>query len=305
MRAKIGLGMVFGFAALMGGTFGCKTMVTIRGVQPAPVGLGATKQIMVFHSEGRRSARETLIAKLIAKARSGGYFQVTDRGEEGATVKIAGMTATVEGGKGGLEAGQVGARIDVLEWEAAKDTIDKQYRETVGTGKGKKTVTKTKSVKVVNGSVLLGVTLFGVSGKAYFAEKEFKGTSQLEGSDSDAAIDAAADNVVGEILAQITPMPYQQQVELDTDDAGQETIIDIAKKGAIQEAVDKMKAYVEANPSNAAAAYNLAVFVEATGDYTTALAYYEKALSLGNKPLYSDARAACAKRVADQDALTK
>ena len=51
-------------------------------------------------------------------------------------------------------------------------------------------------------------------------------------------------------------------------------------------------------PRNASAAYNLAVLTEATGDYATALEYYDRALSLGYKEYYATARAACARRLA-------
>ncbi len=295
--------VVFCLAASLATVSGCKSLVTIHGVKPAQVNLGATKQLQIFHTEGRRSAREAIIEKMIAQARHGGYFQVQDRTEEGAEVKIAGRTASVEGGSGGLAAGQVGVRIDVLEWNSERDTKETEYQETVGSGKKKRTVTKTKTIKIVRGNVLLGVTLFDDSGKAIWAEKEIQGTAELEGNDKDAAIEQAADDAVAQILSQITPMPYQQQVELDTDDEQQDPIIELAKKGAIAQAAEDMEKYVEAHPNNAAAAYNLAVFIEASGDYQAALSRYDKALSLGNKSLYSTARAACAKRVADQQAL--
>jgi tetratricopeptide (TPR) repeat protein len=71
-----------------------------------------------------------------------------------------------------------------------------------------------------------------------------------------------------------------------------------AEAGNIARAADDARRYLDQHPDNAGAAYNLAVFLEAMGEYEEALAMYDRALSLGNKSFYVKARAGCARRLA-------
>ena len=52
-----------------------------------------------------------------------------------------------------------------------------------------------------------------------------------------------------------------------------------------------------------AAAYNQAVLLDALGERYEALAWYDHALELGYQDYYASARAACARRIADAEAL--
>ncbi|MCI0637344.1 MAG: hypothetical protein L0206_26015, partial [Actinobacteria bacterium] len=102
-------------------TAGCTTTMSIRSMQPGVVPIGSAKHIVLLGGEGRRSAREFVGQALVQQARAHGYFSVEDRSEEGLSVNVAGRQAEVEGGKFALEAEQVGLRIDVLEWNAARE----------------------------------------------------------------------------------------------------------------------------------------------------------------------------------------
>src|SRR5204863_313279 len=101
---------------------GCAPTLKVNVLQPAPVNLGAAKKLSVVQSEGRRSAREFVIEELLRGARSGGYFQAADRTEEGISVKVAGRSVQVGGGRGpGQAPDEIGLRIDVLDWSAHQE----------------------------------------------------------------------------------------------------------------------------------------------------------------------------------------
>lgn len=277
----------------------CGSSITIQTLRPAPNNLGANQKIDILHTTGRRSARETVIAQLQQQARTRGFFQVKDASEKGIEVKIAGRTVTLSDGSM-VPAGTVGMRIDVLEWGANKETKTEEYIE-----KGKK---RTRSRSVYTGKALLGVTVFNASGKAVLAEKEYEGRSSMGSGNANesAARDMAGVDAVRRLLNDITPLPVRFNVKLDSSDKGQKDIIKAAEAGNLPKATADLKAYLKANPNNPAGTYNLAVFTDATGDYTTALGLYDKAIQ-GNPKAdwYSDARQGCAKRQAQSAALTE
>src|SRR5215510_1466396 len=103
---------------------GCVTTVAIRSMEPGAVPVGSTKHLVLLGGEGRRSAREFVGETLVQQCRARGYFSVEDKSESGLSVRVAGRQASVEGGKFALEPEQAGVRIDVLEWNAARDEED-------------------------------------------------------------------------------------------------------------------------------------------------------------------------------------
>ena len=286
---------------------GCVSMLTLNVLQPAPVNFGAAKRLSVVQSEGRRSAREVLIADLMKQVRSGGYFTGADRSEEGITVKVAGRNVLLTGGAQPQAKDEIYVRIDVLEWtsESGTTTISESYTE--GTGKEKKTLTRKREVPAHVGKVLLGITASNQKGKALLAEKEYTGASSVEKSKGDAAsaTETAGRSALALFLAEITPRTVKKQVRLDDEDAGQKPILAVAKKGNLAQAVTEMTAYRAQNPKNPSAAYNLAVLLDATGDYEAAMPAYTEACSQSTKDFYVTAKAECAKRLADQQALNQ
>ena len=117
-------------------------------------------------------------------------------------------------------------------------------------------------------------------------------------------IELAAARAVQRFLADVTPRERTVRVRLDDDDPGQAKILETAEGGAIAQAAGDARRYLQAHPSNASAAYNLAVLLDAMGRYQEALDTYDRALSLGGKDYYLHARADCARRLANQQALS-
>jgi tetratricopeptide (TPR) repeat protein len=271
---------------------GCAPKLYVNVLQPAEVNLGAAKKLSVMQSEGRRSAREQVIQQMISQARSDGYFTVADRSEEGITVKVAGRSVNVTGGKAAQPAEEIGLRIDVLEWSANKDT------QPVKDSKGN--VTGSRSVWA--GKVLLGVTAFNAAGKAYLAEKEYE-AKQTSEKGEDEAIKASADAAVRRVLHDITPTYVQKAIRLDDADESQKPIIEMAKNGSVPQAIEEERGVVQKNPNSAPAVYNLAVLLDSQGQYKEALDFYGKAITLASKDFYVTMKTECAKRLADAEAL--
>lgn len=292
------LGLAVAAVCCLGMFTACTSSLPIKTLEPGPVNLGATKQLSIVSGEGRRSARETVYNKVIEQARSRGYFTVDDRSEEGIEVKIAGRTATMEGGEQGLADDTVGLRIDVLEWDASQNVRTSTKTDSKGNE-------RTVETRMTEGEVVLAVTAFDKEGKTFIAEKEYvgKASSSDKSVSEDTVIDRAAEDAVRRMLADITPKQVTRKVRLDDDEEAMEPFIETAQAGNIAQAITDLKAYREKNPNSSAAAYNLAVLTDATGDYDAALALYDKAMSLGNKDFYSKARAACASRKAAAEAL--
>jgi hypothetical protein len=270
-------------------------------MQPGPVNLGATDHITIVQGEGRRSARETIFQEIMSQSRTLGYYTIEDRSEEGIEVNIAGRTVTIEGAQSPvLKDGQMGLRVDVIEWDAEQATKTETYTDNNGNE-------RTRSKVVTEADVVLGVTLFDITGEAILAETEYVGEYATEDKNAseDSVIKSAARSAVAQFLGDITPKPVTRDVRIDDSDDGQEKIIETAEAGNLAQAVKDLEKYLKEDPNNAAAVYNLAVFVDATGDYKGAMALYDEALSMSSKDFYSEARAACAKRLADAQALKK
>ena len=282
--------ILLALAVFAGGT-GCATKVSIRTLKPGRISLGAVQQLVLFDGEGRRSAREVVAQEFLRETRSRGYFTTEDRSEADVVIRLAGRRAVIEGAGGTLSNGQAGVRIDVLDWTSGRD-IDEVWEKDEEGNRIK------VEIAVHRGTALLAVSIFDSDGQAYLAETEYVGdvTDDLD-TPREQLLDHAARDAVAQLLDDITPVPVVSRVRLDDDDPGQEMILEAAKAGNISQAAADAERYLERNPMNAPAAYNLAVFLEALGRFEAALASYDNALSLGNKAFYVRARAACARRL--------
>src|SRR5438132_8788381 len=89
---------------------GCAPRLYVNVLQPAAVNFGAAKKLTIYESQGRKSARDELLQELTSQARASGYFTVTDKSEQGLTVKLSGNSATLSGP---LPADEVAMRVDV------------------------------------------------------------------------------------------------------------------------------------------------------------------------------------------------
>lgn len=292
--------LVLGTAAMM--STGCVSTLAVRAMQPARVNFGAAKQLVIVQSEGRRSAREELITEIQNQARGGGHWVTTDRTEEGITLKAVGRNVQVAGAPTTQSADEVWMRIDVLEWSAYPDSrMEPIYERNKKTGE--QVQVGEREVRFVRGKVLLAVTAANAQGRALLAETEYE--ADAEGSSEDDARIAAGKRAVAKFLYDITPVPVVRQVRLDEDDKGQEKILKLAKDGNLTAAIAEMRAYLQANPNNAIAQYNLAVFLDAAGDYDEALEMVNAALRNSTKDYYASMRGTVQKHIADAQALNQ
>lgn len=288
--------VVMAFAATL--AVGCAPTLKVNVLQPARVNLGASKRLTVVQTEGRKGARDFLIDELTRQARTGGHFQVTDRSDEGIVVKVAGRSVQiVNAGSGPAQsADEIGVRIDVNDWDAEKKT------ETI-TEKDSKGVEHSREVKFYEAKTVASVTAFTSTGKAMLAEQEYEAVGR--GEDKDQAIGNAGRELVSRVLRDITPTYVTKHIRMDDDDKAQKPIIEVAREGNVPRAITEMESYVQSNPQNSAALYNLAVLLDASGKYPEALELYTKAISLSAKDYYVDMKAECAKRLANQQALSQ
>lgn len=276
---------------------GCATTMSIRSMQPGAVPIGSAKHLVLLGGEGRRSAREFVGQALVQQCRAQGYFSFEDRSEEGLSVRIAGRQASVEGGSFTLAPEQAGLRIDVLEWNA--DSGEQEITCTDANGQQ-----YLKRVPVMNGHVLLAVTLFEPAGRAFLAETEYEGwASTPTSAPREESIECAARQAIATFLNDVTPMQVVTRVRLDDEDSGQDAFLETASRGGTAQAAHDLEAYFQQNPNNASAAYNLAVLREAMGDFRSALEWYDRALALGGQDFYAQARAGCAHRLSAAEAL--
>jgi tetratricopeptide (TPR) repeat protein len=278
---------------------GCTRTIPIRSLRPGPISLGAVRDLVILDGHGRRSARELVYLEMAHQARTGAYFSLRDRSEDGIEVQIAGRRAIVYAETPGLEPGEAGLRVDVVEWITYRDLEDVERRREDGTR-------YLETVHTFNADVVLSVSLFDDSGRTVIAEREYYGGYSTEetGISRDEILELAAQEAVYFLFADITPRHVTTRVRLDDDDPGQEFILETARAGNVAQAAAEARLYAKLHPLNPGAAYNLAVLLDAMGEYAEALAMYDEALSLGNKSYYVGARAGCAQRLAAQQSLS-
>jgi len=276
---------------------GCASYITVQSERPGPVNVGATKTLVMLDGAGRRSATEFVAQEFQSTARTAGYFRIVDKSESGVTLALAGGTATVENATEALEAGAAYLKIDVLDWTADKTTNSNTDKEG-----------KTTTVTTNTGTVVLAVTLAGADGHAVLAEKDYEDTWSSSSKDvsKDDVIENAGRAAINQILSDITPVNVAARVRIDTSDKAQKPFIATAKEGNFSQAVDDLRAYIHENANNGAAYYNMALFIDAMGNYSEAMGAYDRAIELsgGSKSFYTAARAACARRQADLEALS-
>ncbi len=277
---------------------GCAPRLVISSMQPGNINVGSVERVKIIDGQGRRSAREFLNHEAASQLRSGGYFSVLDISESGAHLQISGRTASLEGHE--LSSGEAVIRFDVYEWTGDTETRKEVEEDREGNE-------QVKEVRYGIGTVVMGVTLVDAYGRAIVSEREYEKTLEIEADNRDAAIEAAARAAVAEFVRDITPSRVERRVRLDNSDDAQKPIIETARRGSLIQAVDDMQRYVDANPSSPSAHYNLAVFLDALGHYRQALSLYDEAIRIAGAPprYYTDARAQCAMRLSEAEALAR
>jgi hypothetical protein len=281
-------------------TTGCAPTMRVRVLKPAPVNLGTVKQLALVQSEGRPRARDTILGELKRQTRQDGYFQIKDRLDAGMAIKVTGDSARFldEGGTASLQPDEVGLRLDVAEWDADMESTTVDVKDKDGK------VTGTERVDYYQAEVVLVATVFHPSGKALISEREYRASAQ-DSNDKNNALWSASVNAVSKLLRDITPSYVTQEIRMDDDDDGQKPIIQLAEQGNVPAALSNMQGYVQSHPDNASALYNLAVLLDASGRYSEALEYYDRAIALSNKDYYMRMKQECTLRKSNQEALAQ
>lgn len=275
---------------------GCGPSLDVEVLQPARVNLGGGRRLTVIQTEGLHSARGFVVDEFMRQTREGGFFQVSDRTQEGMVVKVTGSSVVVYGGTGPAQAvDEIGVRLDVLDWDVLRES--RLVTETAPDG----STVQREEVRYVS-EVIVAATAFNVRWQALLAEHEYH--TGAAAPTAEEALQAAGAEAMRQLLKDVTPTVRRQYLRFDDTDSHQEPIIEVAQHDNLPRAIEEMRAYVAAHPELASAHYNLAVLLDASGQYPEALDVYSRAIEMHPKELYVDAKADCARRLADWQALT-
>jgi tetratricopeptide (TPR) repeat protein len=242
----------------------CAPRLYVNVLRPAPVNLGAAKRLLVISADGRLDARERVMRELMSQTNGAGYFTVTER----------------PGGQ--PAAGEVALSLNVLEYGATPDPTSEKHTGFIG-------------------KVVLAVTATDANGRAVVTGKQYVGNLTGDGGEED-ALSASTHLAVAALLDDLTPSFARQAIELDEEDEAQRPIVKLARRGDLKGATAAERELLQGAPT-AAAAFNLGALLDAQGEYGEALQFYDQALQLGSKALYVETRGACARRLADTQAL--
>ncbi len=284
---------------------GCRTYIPITRYVPGRINIGAAKMLVLVQVKGRSSARQEVAAALTAAVRAGNYFDLQDRRDAGGDVVPSGDRVQLRGVEA-PGAGELGLMIEVYQL-----TLTDSYREETSThyvsraNGARDRVDEITEIPVTDAELVIGITLFDRTGRAILSEAEYVGRHS---GDADRVGRAAIRSAVGRaalrrFFKEITPRRVREYVMVDKSDERQFPMIQRAARGDLEGAQAALERYVETAPDNPSAAYNLAVFTEALGNYDVALAYYDEAIALQRKGFYLQARDACALRKAHADEL--
>lgn len=293
---------------------GCAPTVRVTVLQPAPVNLGQARRLSVVQAEGHPDARVRVLEELLKQIRADGFFSAQDQSAEGMNVRVLGDRVEVTGGRSPSQTpDEVRLRIDVLDWDARPGLrpvtrSEKQEEKDAGAQEGPKPGAREAQrwAPVLAAKVVLGVTAFNAQGRALLAGRAYEGRAEApEGSAAEPTLRQASKEAVGRLLRDITPRYVVRTLRLDDEDEQQRPIIKLAEGGNVVVAAEELRRYVQTNPLRGSAHYNLAVLLDAQGRYTEALDEYAAALRLSTKAYYVAAKAGCARRLADQQALSR
>jgi tetratricopeptide (TPR) repeat protein len=245
-------------------TAGCAPKLYVNVLRPATVNLGPVKQLAVVETEGRLDARERVVRELVSATGAAGYFTVTERpGSKAAP-------------------GEIALALAVLEYSAAPDPASEKHASWIG-------------------KVVVSVTATDETGRALVSARPYRGNITSDGGEEEAYAGATR-MAVSALLDDFTPSYARQAIELDEEDVAERPIVELARRGDIKGAIVQERQRVASTPT-AAASYNLAALLDSQGEYAEALTLYDQALKLSMKELYAEARGACARRLADVQAL--
>lgn len=108
----------------------------------------------------------------------------------------------------------------------------------------------------------------------------------------------------GDVSPRLTSAPDAAALTWSLEQ-GQESIFKLAKDGQINAATAEAQRYLQANPNNAAAQYNLAVLLDASGNYQDALDLLNQAIRNAPKDYDGDMKQTVTKHLADAEAMSE
>ena len=274
---------------------------TIRSEQPPNYYLGESPNIQVVDAEGAtRRMQDIAIQELRNQSRSGGHFTVENAISEGIRFDTRQGRVVMTGKDVPANANDVFIKFNVIA-SMKQDGRTTVTRSAGILGTQEETVPVMMTVMPVAFTVTRGDEVLlnerQYNGKAVWALNERGGGYP---TDYRQRLEAAIGQAVKEFLVDITPKTVSRDVQLDYSDEKQKPILDAARDGQVKEAATQLADYVQDNPNSSSAVYNLAVLTDALGQYERALTYYDKALSLGGKDYYTEAKSSCMKRINEQ-----
>ena len=250
-------------AALLAMT-GCAPRLYVNVLRPAPINLGAAKKLAIIATDGRVDARDRIVRELIAQANSSGYFSVADKNGAAAA------------------ADEIALSLKVLEYSAAPEASSEKHPQFLG-------------------KVALALTATDGTGRALTTAKEYRGNVTSDSGEDDALAQSTRMAVTA-MLEDVTPSFARQAIELDEEDKGQQPIVELARRGDVNGAIARERELLKGH-ATAAAAFNLGALLDSQGEYAEALTLYDESIKLQMKELYVETRGACARRLADSQAL--
>ncbi|MDZ7694229.1 MAG: peptidoglycan-binding protein [Balneolaceae bacterium] len=291
-------------------TSGCGITIpkytSIHSEQPPNYYLGESPNIKVVQAEGAtRRMQDITIQELRNQSRSRGHFTIENSLSEGIRFDSRDGKLVMTGKETEVNEEDVFIKFNVIA------SMKQDKRTTVTRPAG----TLGLQEKQVPAMVTIMPVAFTLTrgDEVLLNERQYNGqrvwTIDENGggypSDYRRRFEAAIGQAVDKFLTEITPKTVSQDVRLDYSDEKQKPMLDAARDGQVKQAATQLEEYVQNNPNSASAVYNLAVLTDALGDYNQAIDYYDKALSLGGKDYYTDAKSSCMRRMNEQDAMNR
>ena len=284
----------------VGGT-GCTTYMNIRTLRPAAYNLHPIRQIVLVQGAGRDKTLQVAANEFMGQASSRGHFGVEDARGQSLRIRTSRNTGAELVPTPDPNRGAAYIQINIVDWSALPAMVSRNVTVTLEDGSA---VTRAQLAPVLRGTARIGVTLLAPDGKTLILRQEFTGVSEVDVTiPPPPAAAIAGRNAVAQLLSAITPRSVTSSVKLDRKDKGTLPFIELSRAGNIQGAADGLEQYVREHPNSAAAFYNLAVMLDALGQYDVALRHYDKAITLGGRRWYRDGRLSCARRLAERERL--